>query len=48
MIAHRLSTLRNCDMRLHLENGRVVNAKSNVTTVRAETLLAAAPTQPYD
>ena len=48
MIAHRLSTLRNCDLRLHMENGRVVNAKSNVTTVRAETLLAAAPTQPYD
>ena len=48
MIAHRLSTLRNCDLRLHMENGRVVNAKSNVTTVRAETLPAAAPTQPYD
>jgi ATP-binding cassette, subfamily B, bacterial len=48
MIAHRLSTLGNCDLRLHMENGRLVNAKSDVRTVRAETFAAAAPTQPYD
>jgi ABC-type bacteriocin/lantibiotic exporter with double-glycine peptidase domain len=48
MIAHRLSTLDNCDLRLHMENGRVVNAKSNVSTVRAEILPATAPAQPYD
>jgi ATP-binding cassette, subfamily B, bacterial len=34
MIAHRLSTLRNCDLRLHMEKGRLVNANSNVNSVR--------------
>jgi ATP-binding cassette, subfamily B, bacterial len=48
MIAHRLRTLEKCDLRLRLENGRLVNVKSNVTTVHAETLPAAASTQPYD
>jgi ATP-binding cassette subfamily B protein len=33
-IAHRLSTLRNCDLRLHMEKGRLVNANSNVNSVR--------------
>jgi ATP-binding cassette, subfamily B, bacterial len=48
MIAHRQSTLEKCDLRLRLENGRLVNVKSNVRTVHAETLPAAASTQPYD
>jgi ATP-binding cassette subfamily B protein len=48
MIAHRLSTLEKCDLRVRLENGRLVNVTSNVTTVRAETVPAAASTQPYD
>jgi ATP-binding cassette subfamily B protein len=48
IIAHRLSTLEKCDLRLRLENGRLVNVTSNVTTVRAETVPAAASTQPYD
>ena len=47
MIAHRLSTLENCDLRVRLENGRLVNVKRNVTTVRAEALAAAASSQ-YD
>jgi len=34
MIAHRPSTLRNCDLRLHMEKGRLVNANSNVNSVR--------------
>src|SRR5262249_62324943 len=34
MIAHRLSTLDNCDLRLHMEKGRLVNASSNVNSVR--------------
>jgi len=34
MIAHRLSTLRSCDLRLHMEKGRLVNANSNVNSVR--------------
>jgi ATP-binding cassette subfamily B protein len=36
MIAHRLSTLENCDLHLQMENGRLVNAEQNVTTLRSE------------
>jgi ATP-binding cassette subfamily B protein len=36
MIAHRLSTLENCDLRLQMENGRVVSMVRNVTTVHTE------------
>jgi ATP-binding cassette, subfamily B, bacterial len=31
IIAHRLSTLENCDLRLQMENGRLVNVERNVT-----------------
>jgi ATP-binding cassette subfamily B protein len=36
MIAHRLSTLENCDLRLQMESGRLVNMERNVTTVHSE------------
>jgi ATP-binding cassette subfamily B protein len=42
MIAHRLSTLENCDLRLQLENGGVINAEPNVTVTRVELAAAAA------
>ncbi len=32
IIAHRLSTLEKCDMRLQLENGRLEHVNSNVAT----------------
>ena len=34
MIAHRLSTLGDCDLRLHIESGRLVNANSDVDSAR--------------
>jgi ATP-binding cassette subfamily B protein len=36
IIAHRLSTLEKCDLRLQLENGYLVDVKSKVTTTDAE------------
>jgi ATP-binding cassette, subfamily B, bacterial len=34
MIAHRLSTLGDCDLRLHIESGRLVNENSDVDSAR--------------
>ncbi len=48
MIAHRLGTLDNCDLRLLLENGRLENVNSNATTIRAEALPAAVSTKVFD
>jgi ATP-binding cassette subfamily B protein len=33
MIAHRLSTLENCDLRLQIENGRLVNTQRSVAKI---------------
>jgi ATP-binding cassette, subfamily B, bacterial len=38
MIAHRLSTLTNCDVLLQIENGRLVDVTSNVPTTVREVL----------
>ncbi len=38
MIAHRLSTLEHCDVRLVMENGRLVTVKSDVSTAVRDAL----------
>lgn len=48
MIAHRLSTLDKCDLRLLLENGRLETVDPNATTIRVEALPAAVSTKAYD
>jgi ATP-binding cassette subfamily B protein len=48
MIAHRLSTLDKCDLRLLLENGRLESVNSTGTSIRAEALPAAASTKVGD
>jgi len=38
MIAHRLSTLKNCDLLLVLDHGQLVDATSDVSTVVKDAL----------
>ena len=39
MIAHRLSTLENCDVLMVIEDGRLVSVRSDVTTAIRDPLL---------
>jgi ATP-binding cassette subfamily B protein len=48
MIAHRLGTLENCDLRLQMENGRVVSVERKVLKVRDEAGAVDASLQLYD